>query len=52
MRVHNPYVAPRDGAKLGVLLRSAVLAPCDHAVKCRRARLKYPAKHRLGQFAG
>jgi hypothetical protein len=27
MRVHNPYVAPRDGAKLGVLLRSAVFAP-------------------------
>ena len=27
MRVHNPYIAPRDGAKLGVLLRSAVFAP-------------------------
>jgi hypothetical protein len=27
MRVHNPYVAPRDGVKLGVLLRSAVFAP-------------------------
>jgi hypothetical protein len=23
MRVHNPYIAPRDGARLGVLLRSA-----------------------------
>ncbi len=24
MQVHNPYVSPRDGVKLGVLLRSAV----------------------------
>ena len=23
MRVHNPYIAPRDHARLGVLLRSA-----------------------------
>jgi preprotein translocase subunit Sec61beta len=27
MRVHNPYVSPRDGVKLGVLLRSALFAP-------------------------
>ncbi len=26
MRVHNPYIAPRDGARLGVLLRSAFFA--------------------------
>lgn len=26
MRVHNPYIAPRDGARLGVLLRSAIFA--------------------------
>ena len=27
MRVHNPYIAPRDGARLGVLLRSAGFSP-------------------------
>jgi hypothetical protein len=27
MLVHNPYIAPRDGARLGVLLRSALFAP-------------------------
>jgi hypothetical protein len=27
MVVHNPYVAPRDGARLGVLLRSAGFSP-------------------------
>jgi hypothetical protein len=27
MRVHNPYIAPRDGVKLGVLLRSAAFSP-------------------------
>ena len=26
MQVHNPYIAPRDGARLGVLLRSAFFA--------------------------
>jgi hypothetical protein len=26
MRVHNPYIAPRDGARLGVLLRSAAFS--------------------------
>jgi hypothetical protein len=24
MQIHNPYIAPRDGARLGVLLRSAL----------------------------
>jgi hypothetical protein len=27
MRVHNPYIAPRDGARLGVLLRTAFFGP-------------------------
>jgi hypothetical protein len=27
MLVHNPYIAPRDGARLGVLLRSAGFSP-------------------------
>lgn len=27
MWIHNPYIAPRDGARLGVLLRSAVFIP-------------------------
>jgi hypothetical protein len=27
MRVHNPYVSPRDGARLGFLLRSASFSP-------------------------
>ncbi len=27
MKVLNPYIAPRDGARLGVLLRSAAFAP-------------------------
>jgi hypothetical protein len=27
MRVRNPYIAPRDGVKLGVLLRSAAFSP-------------------------
>lgn len=27
MHVRNPYIAPRDGARLGVILRSAVFAP-------------------------
>ena len=27
MRIHNPYIAPRDGARLGVVLRSAMFAP-------------------------
>ncbi len=27
MQVHNPYIAPRDGARLGVLLRSAAFSP-------------------------
>lgn len=27
MRVHNPYIAPGSGARLGVVLRSAVFAP-------------------------
>jgi hypothetical protein len=27
MRVHNPYIAPRDGARLGFLLRSAGFSP-------------------------
>jgi hypothetical protein len=27
MRVHNPYIAPRDHARLGVLLRSAGFSP-------------------------
>jgi hypothetical protein len=27
MRVHNPYIAPRDGARLGVLLRTASFSP-------------------------
>jgi hypothetical protein len=26
MRIHNPYVAPRDGTRLGVVLRSAAFA--------------------------
>jgi hypothetical protein len=26
MLIHNPYIAPRDGARLGVLLRSALFA--------------------------
>lgn len=30
MQVHNPYIAPRDGARLGVLLRSAFFAPEEH----------------------
>jgi hypothetical protein len=25
--VHNPYIAPRDGARLGFLLRSAGFSP-------------------------
>jgi hypothetical protein len=27
MHVHNPYIAPRDGVKLGVLMRSAAFSP-------------------------
>jgi hypothetical protein len=27
MRVHNPYISPRDGARLGFLLRSAGFSP-------------------------
>jgi hypothetical protein len=27
MEVHNPYIAPRDGARLGFILRSALFAP-------------------------
>lgn len=27
MRIHNPYIDPRSGTRLGVLLRSAVFVP-------------------------
>ena len=54
MRVHNPYIAPRDGARLGVLLRSAFFSLASFARSRRfcRARLEDRAKHRLGEFAG
>ncbi len=53
MRVHNPYVAPRDGARLGVLLRSAApLRSLELSSSAVGARWKYRAKHRLRQFAG
>jgi hypothetical protein len=39
MRVHNPYIAPRDGARLGVLLRSAMFSP---SVSSAAARAETP----------
>jgi hypothetical protein len=27
VRVHNPYVSPRDGARLGFVLKSAAFTP-------------------------
>jgi hypothetical protein len=38
MRIRNPYIAPRDGARLGVLLRSAVFAPGANANAGARAQ--------------
>jgi hypothetical protein len=42
MRVHNPYISPRDGVRLGVLLRSAVFAPAPSAQSSVAAHAETP----------
>ena len=52
MRVHNPYIAPRDHARLGVLLRSAFFPRSIALSKVPPCTFEHRAKHRFGQFAG
>ncbi len=53
MLVHNPYIAPPNGDKLGVLLFAASFNPsrAREDIKALASALKNRAKHRLGQLA-